>query len=571
MPDASDTLAAGGIRLDRDAVIPLRDGGRLSANVFRPDRPGRVPVLMVKGIYGKDVHFEDGYPLPWAKLVGLNPDIIDAGSSGHFLRWEMIDPERWVPDGYVVIAVDSRGSGKSPGYLDPFSPRETEDYREAIAWAAAQGWSSGRVGLIGISYYTIKHWQVAATRPPALAAICQWEGGCDLYRDWSHHGGILSDVFPTAWYPRQVLPNQNGNAATHHRDRDTGAPTTGDPVPGHLLPHNRADHPGDLLAHPFDDAWHGARTPDLGRIEVPLYSAGNWGGAGLHLRGNIEGYLRAGSERKWLEMHTGTHFESFYRPDCIARQKRFLDRHLKDADNGWDDTPPIRLEIRHPDHVEERFATAWPLPGTEWTRLYLDPAAGRLGDAPPPAPSVAQYQAREGGLTLRTAPFAAEVEFTGPVAARLWVSSETEDMDIFACLRLFDPEGREVVFQGASDLAPVARGWLRASHRALDPARSHPWRPWHRHDGRAPLIPGEAVAVDVEIWPTSIVCPPGYRLALTVQGHDLEVGDQPGRILHDHPADRPPRIFAARNAVHAGPGRESFLLMPRIPSARGVA
>ena len=256
--------------VEKDVPIPVNDGLVLRANLYRPDAPGKFPILMSMGIYGKDVHFADGYKLPWAKLQTLNPDIDRNGSSGKYLRWEKIDPERWVPDGYVVIAIDSRGSGQSPGYLDPFSPRETQDYYEAIEWSARQPWSTGKVGLLGISYLSIKQWQVAALQPPHLAAICPWEGGCDLYRDWSHHGGIFSDLFPTAWYPRQVLPNQHGNGATHHVDRDTGKPTTGPALSQALLDGNRANHPDDLLNHPLDDSWYRQRTPDLSRIEVPL-------------------------------------------------------------------------------------------------------------------------------------------------------------------------------------------------------------------------------------------------------------------------------------------------------------
>jgi hypothetical protein len=171
-----------------------------------------------------------------------------------------------------------------------------------------------------------------------------------------------------------------------------------------------------------------------------------------------------------------------------------------------------------------------------------------------------------GGLTLTTAAFARPLEITGPVALRLWVSSESTDMDVFANLRLFDPAGEEVLFTGASDVAPVARGWLRASHRETDPALSRPWRPWHPHRRRRPLEPGVPVPLDLEIWPTSIVCPAGSRLALTIQGHDLELGGVPGRILHAHPEDRPAGIFGARNTVLSGPERDSFLLLPIIPA-----
>ncbi len=479
--------------VEKNMPVPVGDGHQLRANIYRPDRSGRFPVLMSLGIYGKDIHFADGYKPQWEKVSTLNPTIGDEGSSGRHLRWEMIDPERWVPDGYVVIAVDGRGSGQSPGYLDPFSPRETQDFYDAIEWAAVQSWSSGKVGLIGISYLAIKQWQVAALQPPHLAAICPWEGGCDLYRDWSHHGGIFSNSFPTAWWPRQVLPNQHGNAATHHRDRDTGSVTTGPALSEQLLKSNRAEHPDDLERHPFDDAWYRERTPDLGRILVPVFSAGNWGGAGLHLRGNVEGFLRAGSRQKWLDMHVGTHFESFYLPAYVARQKRFFGHFLKGEDNGWDREPIIRLEIRSPAGVASRFESEWPLARTDWQRHYLDAADHSLTRVPPAAPASTDFMALGEGVSFLTAPLAEPTEFTGPVTARLWISSSTSDADLFATLRLFAPDGEEIVFVGASDTEPVSRGWLRASHRELNTAMSTPFRPYHRHDGACKLEPGQGL------------------------------------------------------------------------------
>jgi uncharacterized protein len=554
--------------IEKDVPIPVNDGLQLRANVYRPDAPGKFPILMSMGIYGKDVHFADGYKLPWAKLRTLNPDIDRNGSSGKYLRWEKIDPERWVPDGYVVVAIDSRGSGQSPGYLDPFSPRETQDYYEAIEWSARQPWSTGKVGLIGISYLSIKQWQVAALQPPHLAAICPWEGGCDLYRDWSHHGGIFSDLFPTAWYPRQVLPNQHGNGATHHTDRDTGKPTTGPALSEALLEGNRANHPDDLLNHPFDDSWYRQRTPDLGRIEVPLYSAGNWGGAGLHLRGNIEGFMRSASRQKWLELHVGTHFESFYLPAYIARQKLFFGHFLKGEDNGWLNEPKIRLEIRRPIGATPRAEKEWPLARTQWQKFYLDAADRSLSPERSGAAATIQYRSLGDGVSFFTTPFDQDVEFTGPLGARLWASSPTTDIDLFVALRLFAPDGNEVVFAGASDTEPVARGWLRASHRKLDETMSRPDRPYRLHQEIEKLEPGRAYALDVEIWPTSIVVPKGYRLALTVAGRDYEAPGVSGRLLHQHEKDRPRAEFDALITLFSGPQHDSHLLLPFIPAGK---
>src|SRR5262249_17778862 len=126
-------------------------------------------------------------------------------------------------------------------------------------------------------------------------------------------------------------------------------------------------------------------------------------------------------------------------------------------------------------------------------------------------------------LTFRTQPLASDLEITGPVAAKLWVSSAATDADLFLVLRVLDPDGKEAVFIGSNDpRVPVGLGCLRASHPKLDLQRSLPYRPWHRHGEEWALTRGEPVEVDIEIWPTSIVVPCGYRIALTVRGKDYE-------------------------------------------------
>lgn len=173
-------------------------------------------------------------------------------------------------------------------------------------------------------------------------------------------------------------------------------------------------------------------------------------------------------------------------------------------------------------------------------------------------------------MTLRSAPFDEDTEFTGPVAAKLFVSTSTADMDLFLTLRVFDPDGAEVTFVGANDpKAPISQGWLRVSHRKSE--RSRPYKPYHPHDERWPVRPGEVYEVDVEIWPTSIVVPAGYRLALTIGGKDFERPDVEGLMkgsglfLHDDPADRPDDLFGGIDTIHTGGDRSSYLLMPLVP------
>ena len=442
------------------------------------------------------------------------------------------------------------------------------DFYDSIEWAGTQSWSNGKVGLIGISYYAFTQWSVAALQPPHLAAIVPWEGLSDYYRDSTHHGGIFANSFAEGWWPRQVLVNQYGNGNTRYRDRETGRAPTGAPLDEAMLAENRADYVGDLRSRGLDGAWYQERSPGLERVQVPVLSAGNWGGPGVHLRGNIEGYLAAGSKQKWLSMHIGTHWESFYLPNYVALQKKFFGHFLQGVENGWERTKPVQLAIRKLDGTStHREENEFPIARTEYVKFYLDGRNKSLGTTAPDAAAQITYDALGEGISFSTAAFEHETEFTGFVTLRLAIASSTADMDIFAILRVFDPQDKEVVFIGAHERTPLARGWLRASHRKIDASRNHPYRVFHAHDEVQKLTPGKSYQLDVEIWPTCIVMQPGYRLVLTLMGKDFEFEGIPGRLLHNDAADRGGPEFAGRNTVLTGGSDESFLALPIVPSA----
>jgi predicted acyl esterase len=561
--------------LDRDAEIPMRDGARLRANIYRPDAPGQFPVLMTFGPYGKDVPLREFMQEAWDRLNETYPEILAASSCKH-LVFERPDPEVWVPHGYVVIAVDSRGAGKSPGRLDPNSPAEFRDFYDAIEWAAAQPWSSGRIGLLGISYYAAGQWFVAAMRPPHLAAMLPWQGTYDFYRDRTRQDGIFASGFLKRWWARSVLRNQHGNAESPYHDLYTGERTTGaTALSADELARNRADYLEDVLAHPLNDAFYHERTPDLAQIDVPALVVANWGGLGLHLRGTIRGWMGMGSRQKWLKVQSGSYFHTFLQPKNVALQRRFFDRWLKGIDNGFENEPRVEVEIRAPGDTVKRVARsdAWPLPQTQWTRLHLDAANHALASEPPRAAASASYPALSPGVTFATAPLPAELEIVGPVKAKLFVSSTTPDMDIFATVCAFDADGREMTFIAAPEpKAPVTQGWLRVSQRKLDPQRSTDYLPYYPHDERQPLSPGEIYEVDLEIWPMGLALPKGSRLTLTIQGKDFERPGATGLLrgvawfTHDDPLDRPADRFAGTNTVHTGGPHPSYLLLPVLPS-----
>jgi hypothetical protein len=567
-----------GMAIDWDAPIVMDDGVVLRADVYRPPQPGRYPVILSYGPYAKGLAMQEGYKSAWQRMTAAHPDIAE-GSSNKYQNWELFDPEKWVPAGYALVRVDSRGAGRSPGYLDVWSPREAQDIAACVDWAGEQSWSNGKVGLHGISYYSMNQWQAAPLKPKHLAALAIWEGSSDYYRELCRHGGILSDFF-SSWYPRQVTNVQHGVGTRGPKSAVTGEPVAG---PANLsddeLRRNRADCDGEALRHRLIDDYYRARLPKFEEIETPLLSAANWGGMGLHTRGNFEGFLRAGSKQKWLEVHGDTHFTLFYAKYGQELQRKFFDHFLKGLDNGWDQQPRVLLNVRHPgEKFVQRAENEWPLARTQWTRYYLHPDK-RLATVPATGDAALGYETAGDGLTFSTPPLAQEIEITGPVAAKLFVSSDTTDADLFLVLRVYDPQGKEVVFVGSNDpRVPVGLGWLRASHRKLDPAESRPYRPWHTHDEEWPLTPGVPVELDVEIWPTSIVVPKGYRVALTVRGKDYEYDGTDaalphapypmkgvGPFTHTNPQDRPPEIFGGRNSLHFSATMQPYLLLPVIP------
>jgi predicted acyl esterase len=568
--------------IDWDVPIPMDDGVVLRADVFRPAEPGSYPVVLSHGPYGKGLSFQEGYAMAWQQMMDAYPEIAE-GTSNRYQVWELVDPEKWVPDGYVCLRIDSRGAGRSAGVLDILSAREAEDLRDCVEWAGTQEWSSGKVAINGISYFAMAQWQAASLRPRHLAAICAWEGAADFYRDAYRHGGIGSNFALGEWYPNQVVAVQHGVG-----ERGPSSPVTGELVAGpetldtDTLVANRVELAEQVLNHPLDDEYYSSRRADFAAIDVPLLSSGNWGGVGLHLRGNIEGFLAAGTTQKWLEVHCGSHFAPFYTDEGVALQKRFLGRFLKDEDTGWDQQPPLELKIRYPgERFVVRGENEWPLADTEWRRLHLNPNDRTLGREPSSGPSI-EYRTTGEGVTFLTSPFEEETEVTGPLAAKLYLSSETADADVFLAVRLFDSAGVEVTFIGANDpQVPVTLGWLRASHRKLDPERTLPYRPYHTHDEQQPLTPGEVVELDVEIWPTCIVIPQGFRLGLTVLGRDYRNaphyvphfnqalhGTAP--FTHADPTDRPPSVFDTTNTLHFAEGSPSWLQIPVIPPREGA-
>jgi predicted acyl esterase len=604
-----DGLCKDGMIIEWNTPITMDDGTVLRANVFRPLKDGKYPVIMSMWPYGKDRSYHGD-----KHFTGNRPYVCEIkeemeGSSTKYMTFEVPDPERWVPHGYACVRVDPRGAGCSPGYLDFRSPREIRDYYLCIEWAGTQPWSNGKVGLSGVSYPAWNQWLVAALQPPHLAAMIPWEGSVDWYRDWTHQGGILY----SGWYPgprdnSHILQYGAGICATEtsrwgptqsgyypESFSDPPEPAFGPEIlSDEELYRNRIDLQAAFKAHPFDDSYYKERSADLSKVTVPFLSAANWG-LHCHMRGNFEGYMRAASKQKWLEVHGGPHGNLYYYRYGVNYHKRFFDHFLKGIDNDWKDQPPVQLNLRKIDGTYvQRAENEWPIARTQWTRFYLNTAAHSLDSKTVDIEGSIEYDALGMGVTFMMPPLEQETEITGPAAAKLFVSSSTPDADLFLIIRLFDPDGKEVTFGSTPFVVggglgapfdphtPIAQGWLRASHRKLDPQLSTEYRPYHTHDTFQPLEPGEVYELDVEIWPTSVIVPPGYRIALTVKGKEYiwsgyEALDELGNgfelttvrtganMRHNVPWDRPISVFGGKTTLYAGGNRATHLVIPIIP------
>ena len=548
--------------VEKDVKIPMRDGTLLYADIFRPDAGAeRFPAIMNLGVYQKD-------------KVWIPPADLEE-KANPYLNWETVNPEWWCPRGYGCVRVDSRGTGKSPGRSDPSSYQESLDFYDAIEWTAKQPWCSGSIGTLGISYHASSQWRVANLRPPSLKCIMPWEGRADQYRDQAYHGGIFAIGFIGNWW------------LTHPAHHLLGRPRAYNPDAF------QNDMIWNMMRNDLDSEYWRLASARWEAITVPLYSVGNWGGFALHLRGNTEGYMNAASTVKKLRIHTGTHFHPFHSEEGRMDQLRWMDYWLKGIDTGILEEPPVKLEIRTggtPRPYPFRFENEWPLARTQWTKLYLridrEPSAdehaaeGQLVSAPPQKAAKLTYSAsgmtKAGvasgsslstthgggarlGVAFETAPMEKDTEITGPLMMNLWVSSTTEDMDVFVTLRNIGADGKDVWETGQhGQPVPLTKGWLRASHRKLDLRRSLPYRPYHPHDERLWLKPNEPVECPLEIWPTCIVLGKGHRLRVDIQPRD-GVGSAPYTHYHaDYNA-------GAENTVYSGGDRQSYLLLPVVP------
>ena len=469
------------ILLERDVPIRLRDGVTIYADVFRPVGDEACPALLAWSPYGKEIGGQMLDDVPMRSGVPLS------ATSG-LEKFEGPDPAYWVAHGYAIVNPDKRGAYMSEGNLLYWGHEDALDGCDVIEWIASQKWSNGKVGMTGNSWLTVSQWFIAAERPEHLAAIAPWEGFCDHYRESGTRGGI-----PAPEFPEMIA--------------ETFASAHG------ML----EDQPRMIVERPFMCDYWEDKAARVENIEIPAYVVASYTNS-VHTHGSFAGFRRMASKEKWLRVHNTNEWFDYYTPENVEDLRRFFDHYLKDIDNGWEQTPRVRLSVLNPGGTDivGRAEEDFPLARTRYRKLYLSAADSSLLATLPEQQAVSEYQSDSARheVTYRYR-MEQPTEITGYMKLHLWVSApDHDDMDLAVRVEKLSRDGQPLPDRTGNLIA--ATGLMRVSMRQLDEARSTEAEPYYTFTTEQKLKPGEIVPVEIEIWPMGLYFDEGEILQLTV-------------------------------------------------------
>ncbi|HEV2627164.1 MAG TPA: CocE/NonD family hydrolase [Pseudolabrys sp.] len=536
--------------IDEVVTVAARDGTHIGVRVYRPDN-GRSPAL-----FGASPYRFDNNILP---------------ASPQFLWRETGPIEFYVAQGYAFVQMDVRGSGRSGGDFVFLGRKDQEDLYDVIEWIGAQGWCTGKVGGIGQSYFCMLQWFMAAQAPPSLACIGAHDGLADAYRAGCYHGGIPCDFFPGYWWYQNRFINRFP-AEGPGREQET-------------------DLAAMVAAHPtYDEFWRERNALELlDRVTVPVYSSGVWSKHQLHTRGNIDAFAKVKGEKKLRLSAAPNAWAAAAEFSSIDFHQKvllpFYDHYLKGKETDYVKRPNVEYAVRGAGAM--RQSETWPPKGVRYTAWHLTAEQsesvtslndGGLTLAPPQGQEATTYNYPVPGwvagvvgfgpsgppafdparrvLTFTTTPLEHDLEIAGPIKLVLYASSTARDTDFF--IKLCDQfpqsaEERGKLLNPAFEV--VTRGWLRASHRALDPARSTEMVPYHTHRDPQPLTPGEVYRFEISLEPQAYRFKAGHRIRLEIVN-----GDSPAtEALWSH-YYRPDKIGA--DTIHHDARHLSQLILP---------
>ena len=527
--------------------IPVSDGVEISAEIVRPDSQDRFPVLLGFHPYPNEEQFTEARPVAFCNEFAH----VEAGDSNYFVR-----------RGYVHVVANVRGTGASGGRFDNLGKRTILDIYETVEWLARQSWSNGKVGMLGMSYFSIVQQFTAALAPPSLRAIFAPYGWTDMYRDRYYRGGILVHGFMRLWVPslhRVRAASAVRDALGNEKYQQLVSEALGDPEIANVpFLRNTLEEVGtgancliaDTVIQPLDNGYYRERSVDWStRPSIPAYLGADWGIYGLHLPGVMRAWDNWAGPRR-LTIGPPLYLD---RPIYQYQEEalRWFDHWLKGIDTGMLEESPVNLFIDGTGSW--KTADCWPLPNTRWTPFFLH-QDGLLSEhefwTHDNASEYVDAPEERGGASFFTPPVVETTEICGPIALNIWGSTTDTEVLWFATLLHVDADGRERV---------LTRGWLRGSQRRVDPARSTPWRPYHTHDRREPLEPGEIYEFNIEMRPYAILLRPGERLGIRLRGCDDE---KPGNLLQAIGSGSVVRPHRSTVTVHHDAEHPSHLLLP---------
>ena len=571
-----------GVTVDENVMIPMRDGVRLQADVYRPSGPGRFPTLVSRTPYGRQ---------------GLGA---------------LVMADYWTSHGYAVVTQDTRARFGSEGdYYEPHIFEALDGY-DTIEWAAAQPWSTGSVGTHGQSYLAAVQYMVAAESPPSLKAQMPVSGSTDFKQSWIYHSG---GAFEHGWMAAYATSKARDTARRLGLDPDL--PELESELASAdgfrpLLDHSARELPmtawadrlseiapyfADYLANPDDGPhwWNINLRRRFHEVNQPMYHVGSW--YDIFQEGALEGFsgitARGGENARPNQKllmgpwgHIGytvpttggcgdLDFGSVAAIELKEDQLRWFDYWLKDEDTGIMDDPPVRIFVMG-DNVW-REENEWPLARTVYTPWYLHSGGGAntlngdgalsqdspgnerpdtfVYDPNDPVPTLGgnnlitppgvfdQTPAEERGdvLCYTSEPLSEEIEVTGPITVTLWAATSGVDTDFTAKLCDVRPDG---YVQNIND------GIIRARYRnsLLD---------------QEMLTPNQSYEFTIDLWATSHVFKPGHRIRVDISSSNFPHFDRnpnTGRAIHTET-----EVMPAQQTVFHDTNRPSCITLPVIP------
>lgn len=546
-PEPKSFFIQDGIICDQDVTIVMPDGAKLYADIYRPDTVEKVPVILCWSPYGKNqlkvIPSSDG---KW-NVCGVAEDAISK-----YTKFESADPCYWCNYGYAICNIDPRGAYNSEGDVSAFAVSEADDACRVIEWLAEQSWSSGKVATFGNSYLGVSQWNIAAKNPPHLVCIAPWDASSDIYRDLACMGGIPDNLLV------KFIAYKAGGLGY---SEDVGAMLEDSPY--------------------FNCSYWESKRYEVEKINIPVYCSAGW--TGIHLRGTVNAYERLKTDKKWIRFHRTWEWADNYVPEHLEDLRRFYDRYLKDINNGWEMTPRVRLDVMDSydcDFQKYRPEFDFPLPRTEYKKLFLDSKSSTLDFTPTQEETKVVYDSQTGEANFDIK-FEEDVEITGHIKLKLWAQVEGHNnMDLLVTMKKLSTKGEELPLyyfdteryantslvkikqwspmQSLTTPYPGSMARMRVSRRKLDEKLSTDFHPVQAHTDDEYLSPGEIVPVEIEFWPTSRIWHKGQTLRISISGQFFK------RESWSY-TENPSIDNKGHHIIHTGGKYDSYLQIPVIP------